>query len=205
MTSKEQAVAEDDISQNGEVEEQGAQDEVSLDELLKEYSESEPKPETPSTQPDAAKDLMQELVAVKNEVSDLRQERAAERTDAAVGEAVGVFKAGLGEGSGFSDDAIRVILHGYAATNPKFATAFEERGQNPAGWTKVLGAAAKEWREKLASQPDPNVTEDTNALREATRKSSTNTSSDDGPDAKQILEMSDKDFRNLAAKLGAEV
>jgi hypothetical protein len=97
----------------------------------------------------------------------------------------------------FDDDFVRAWIDGQAAKNPQLAQAWVNRAKDPKGFERVVGALQSGFVKKYGKLPDPNLTEDREAVSAAVRGASTKT-----PEAKppKTSGMSDPEYRDYVEK-----
>jgi hypothetical protein len=173
--------------------------EKSLDELLAEYDQGEAKPEQEPVQKESATEIL-DFVRSQKEREKAREAR--ESRDALVS-AVSMVKE---TGVSLSDKLIEARLHIEAQDDPRVAEAWLRRESNPGGWESVLKAVGKKIAGEMATQPDPQLTADRDAVRDSVRGSSTQ-----APEVKEVTNedldsMSDAEYeahkKQLAKKAG---
>jgi len=152
-----------------------------LDELLKQYESAAPaSADGSSSDPESKGNGETSEGDVKELVSELVQEkRAREKAEANT-----AFQADMktvvdevrGDISGeqFNDVFVEAWLDAEARTNPNLATAWANRNTDPAHFKQVVRALGEKFTKIVKGQPDPNVTEDVEAVANAVRGASPN-------------------------------
>jgi hypothetical protein len=171
-----------------------------FDRLLAEYTTGTKSTDTQPT------DVGKVLNALKP-VIDHAQTELAERHKTALkkdlDEAINFVK----EEDGVKDippKVIRGMLEGYAAEHPEFATAFENRSKDKAGWQTQLATARKAVAADLKDLgPGTRVVSDVAAAKAAVSgSSSTPPPRGDGPTPQDMFSMPEHQWRaHIAAKL----
>lgn len=185
-----QTVADTDAPAKPATEDKGAQ-EPSIDELLKQFEQTETPPE--QTNDIKADDLKaDDIKEVVSFVKETREDRIRETTDKDVSAAVKAVKGDLDIDEGL----VKELLYGKASTDPRFLRAFQLRHENPEGWTGVQQAFGRELASRLA-KPDQGLTDDRAAVEAAVRSASTGSSEEPPPD---FGSMTDSEFNAWQSK-----
>lgn len=196
MSEVEQAVVETtDAGATPPVEEASAQDE--LDTLLGEFS-AEPEP-TPTAESSAEANKLDEVHAM---LQDNQKKEATRVTNERIADSVKMFKEAAG--ADISDDMVETLLHGKAAKDPRFATAFMEAQSKPAAWNSVVKAMAKEYSSIVSAAPDPDATADQDAVVAAVQSASTKAPPSGDVSDNEVATMSTADFNKLQRAAGVE-
>lgn len=176
----EQAVVEDSNTTSEEV----VSDDNALDDLLNEYDEGTTKEVETGEQTD--------LKEVVSYIKQDRENKELEASTAAINDAVKVVKGD----SDLPDIVFEGMLHA-KARDPRFLQAFTNRAANPAGWTKVLNAVAKEFNDSMPKE-DAGLSATTEAIASAVQSASTKQPTEETTDWSSL---SDSDFNRKKAEL----
>lgn len=114
--------------------------------------------------------LRQTLTQVVGQLSNMQQNAARQQEEADIRKAVGVLKEKI---PGVDDDMLEIALGHKARRDPKFMSLWQQRSQKPEAWGKALNAVASELGSKLSARQDPQLTENTRAMKAATQAAST--------------------------------
>lgn len=97
----------------------------------------------------------------------------------------------------FDDDFVHAWIDSQATKNPNLAQAWVNRGRDPKGFQRVVDSLQGAFQKKYGKLPDPNLTEDRDAVTAAVRGASTKT-----PEAKEpaIGSMTDNEYRAYVQK-----
>lgn len=165
-----------------------------LDALLNEFDTStaapvEAKP-TPEQKPAVAIDPQQIAAQVKAEIeADTRF-----KTDMA--NAVKDVRGDLDPES-FDDVFVESWINAQAVKDPRLAEAWKQRNSNPSQFKKVVSGLSQKLAKSIAKRPDPNATEDRDAVTAAVRGASTKAPEGKAPD---FSKASNNEFRNEVEK-----
>jgi hypothetical protein len=164
-----------------------------LEEALAEVPEaprSEPPRPAPTPRyeaPRSHEDAIAERVATRME----ERRKAEETATRDIADAVRIVKGDLRVRDGF----VETYLHGLAAQNTRFLTAFRQRADKPDAWRRVLEAARGQFAEHY--QIDSDATVDRAAIREAARSAATKPPPRAPLDARLIARMTDQEFASF--------
>lgn len=189
MTDTQTVAGEPNAEAKSQTEGKGAQ-EPTIDELLKEFEQSE----TPTEQQSKSDLKADDIREVVDYVRETRDEKSREKTDADVAAAAKVVKGDLG----ISEERVIDTLYGRANRDPRFLTAFQQRHENPNAWSNVLRKMHDELASELSPQVDTNATDDRAAVEAAVRSQSTGSTEEPLPD---LGSMSDAEFNEAQRKL----
>ena len=158
-----------------------------LDSLLSEFDSqtSQPTPE-PQQSSSEVKELINYMQQEKKEKEAARLNEDLNATFTQVGEMLA--------DKGLPDYLVRGAVYEKAESDPRFRDAFENRGNNPQAWNRVVKALGAQVKRDLEAQPDPQLTADSNALAAAVRGSSQTT-----PAAPEVEDISSKTDAELNA------
>ncbi len=169
--------------------------EQDIDALLAEFDEkvepapvAEPKTETPN---DDTRIL-----------TDYARTAMARDFESAVMETVKSMKGRDENLTHLDDDVLRDLLEVRASRDKRIADAWNSRDQKKGAWEAIEKSLAKEFGAKLGARPDPQLTNDREAARASTRGMSTTEPSGTPVSGAAIANMSDREFREMKAKLG---
>lgn len=176
----EQAVVEDNASDNQNAETNNAQDD--LDSLLSEYEggqQEKPKSED-----------------LSERVKFLEEQNVREQAETDVNTAVDKICGQLD--FDVPKDTIKALLEG-KAKDQRLLSAFTSRHDNPKGWDKVVDATAKEFNKLFKGiTTDKQTTDSHDALASAVANSKTTSSSEKEVDWSKL---SDAEFQKMAASI----
>lgn len=175
------------------VEEEGSTgpDAPDLDTLLSEFDEGTTKPQ--ETQP-ASDDVSKQLETLANEVKAIRSAEQSRNTETAVEQTVANVKAASEFLKDFPSETVEAHIYRKAEKDSRFATAFMNRGSNPAAWKNVERAMAKEIEQLHSSVPNKDLTGDREAAQAAV-SGMASTMPSDGLTDKEKLNMSPAEMR----------
>ena len=191
-----QAVAEKpDAEATPSVEENSAPDEPGLDELLTQFNEATAS--QPDSTPEPAKtETTPEIDSVANEVRQLREEQRAQQFQSDLDNAIKQVRGDL-DPDFFDDAFVESYMDAEAKRNPKFAQAWANRNTNKRGFESVLGAVHRKMAKHATSRPDPNATEDKEAVTAAVTGATDKAPESPAPD---LSGMSDAELREFTKK-----
>lgn len=196
---KESVAEEAEEGREAPSEDQGAQDEESLESLLGEWDQDsgseQPKPEEKDKPEDD--DRMSKL---EGEIRDLRRRDAEKAFNESVQTAVKTVQNVIGDGA-YDNSEVEDFLWARAARDQRFQNAFLNRGVNPSAFDKVLKALGKELGQRAKNRPDPQTTSDSEAVAAAVRGSS-NRAPDTEEDFSKVEKMSDVEFETWVQQQG---
>lgn len=186
----EQAVANADVeSTETSTEESGAQE--NLDGLLNEY-----EVQTGGEQTTEPKNENSKIDYIYNRFQAEDAEKIKTQTNEDIGKAVEIIRD---ENLNLPDKAYRGMLLDKAEEDVRFLQAFQQRGQNPGQWNKVLKAFQKEILSDFKSLPDKEATADREAVLSAVHSASTKQPLPDA--APDLNSMSNQDFAKHKAEI----
>ena len=191
-----QAVAEKpDAEATPSAEENSAPDEPGLDELLTQFNEATAS--QPDSTPEPAKtETTPEIDSVANEVRQLREEQRAQQFQSDLDNAIKQVRGDL-DPDFFDDAFVESYMDAEAKRNPKFAQAWANRNTNKRGFESVLGAVHRKMAKHATSRPDPNATEDKEAVTAAVTGATDKAPESPAPD---LSGMSDAELREFTKK-----
>ncbi len=189
-----------------------ARTDPSLDDLLNEYESgapAAPADAAPVQQPADAQqtELHNEMRQAVAWINQQRQESDAKRIQDDLKSAADVVKGHIGDDT-LSDKLVLNYINGAAGNDPRLLNAWAQRHADPQGWGRVLKGVSEELRTELASRPDPDLTADRNAARNAVstqaarRPDSGEQPSTRDMTAEEVIALSDKMGRDNAASGG---
>lgn len=155
-----------------------------LDGLLNEF-DTQTKPAT-QPQPEPAKPAPTEVVD-----TEARRELAEWKFEREIQPVVKTIRGDIPQ-EVFSDNEIRWWLDGQAKEDPRLQQAWLNRKANPAAWSKVEKAISAKLAKKFHKLPDPNATEDVEAVTAAVRGASRTAPADPPP---KFGSMSNAEYR----------
>lgn len=103
----------------------------------------------------------------------------------------------LGEDSNLPKRAIRAMLNDMAIEDPRLRKAYDNRRNDPAGWNKVLKAAAKSIQSEFSGLPDKKLTDDREIVAATIRGASKTSVEDEAPN---FSKMSDSEYEEWKRK-----
>jgi hypothetical protein len=109
-------------------------------------------------------EVKQSVDGLRNEIDSLRAERQRTVEQADLGKVVSEIQEAVPSLAG-KDRIVQAHLGAYAQEDPRIAKAWEQRGQNPAAWNKVLGVLKREIAKEYDFQADPQLTENVKAAK----------------------------------------
>lgn len=183
---------------------EGADARVEGDELeaaLSEFdSANQPKDGAKPT-PDTKAGATDDIKALSAKVERLEREQNEGRFQAAIAPVIQSVRGEIPKDV-MSDEEILDWMEGKAKRDERLMSAWVNRHKNPQQWGKVQAGLNRELTKKFSSQPDPNLTEDRQAVAAAVRGTSTK-----APDGKAPAygNMSDQEFSQEAAKHGIRI
>lgn len=110
----------------------------------------------------ADSELRQTLTSVNQRLSQYEQERQRTREEADLQKAVGVLKEKV---PGADNEFLEIALAHKARKDPKLLSIWENRGKNPQALEAALKAVGNEFASKFALKADPQLTENTRAMK----------------------------------------
>lgn len=113
--------------------------------------------------------LRQTLTQVAGQLTQMQVQAAQAREEADIRKAVSVLKEKV---PGVDDDMLEIALGHKARKDPKFMSLWQQRQQKPEAWNKALQAVAGELGSKLSVRQDPQLTENTRAMKAAAQAAS---------------------------------
>lgn len=144
-----------------------------LDSLLSQYDETvQPKTEPKST-PEQARGTAEQPDALKSRLDALEKRIADEEFQKQISPVIKNVRGDIPENV-MTDEEIQDWMEGRAKRDQRLTQAWIERAKNPQGWAKVQDGLRKELSKKFAGQPDPNATEDREAVTEAIVRGASN-------------------------------
>jgi hypothetical protein len=183
-----QAVAEDTEGQAAPVlEENSAQDtqkEDDLAELLDEFKQAS-KPE--QTQQSDDTNLVR---ALQQQVQELQQDRAAEVDQKDFDKVVNA----IADGSPLPKTLVAGAVREIAIQDPNIQKAWEARFDNPRAWAKAQELIGEKFKSETENLPDPQVSQDREAVAAAVRGSSKRAPEGPEVDEAKVAAMNDAEF-----------
>lgn len=113
--------------------------------------------------------LRQTLTQVAGQLTQMQVQAAQAREEADIRKAVSVLKEKV---QGVDDDMLEIALGHKARKDPKFMSLWQQRQQKPEAWNKALQAVAGELGSKFSVRQDPQLTENTRAMKAAAQAAS---------------------------------
>jgi len=110
----------------------------------------------------ADQELRQTLTTVNDRLSKFEQERVRVREEADLQKAVGVLKDKV---PGADDEFLEIALAHKARKDPKLLSIWENRAKNPQALDAALKAVGNEFASKFAMKADPQLAENTRAMK----------------------------------------
>jgi len=164
-----------------------------LDSLLAEFSQATDKPApAPAQQPAqaVAPDVAKRLEQLETTLAKRDSEDALKP----------VIEAIRGElpKDVLSNEEVLDLIDGRAKRDPRIQNAWLNRASNPAAWKKIEKALGQELSKKFSKLPDPNATEDREAVTAAVRGASQKAPEGKAPD---FTKMTDGEFRKAREEL----
>lgn len=188
MDQDKQAVAEDTEGQAAPVlEENSAQDtqkEDDLAELLDEFKQAS-KPE--QTQQSDDTNLVR---ALQQQVQELQQDRAAEVDQKDFDKVVNA----IADGSPLPKTLVAGAVREIAIQDPNIQKAWEARFDNPRAWAKAQELIGEKFKSETENLPDPQVSQDREAVAAAVRGSSKRAPEGPEVDEAKVAAMNDAEF-----------
>ena len=123
--------------------------------------------------------LRQTLSQVAGQLNNFQKQAAQAAEEADIRRAVNSLKEKV---PGIDDDMLEIALGHKARRDPKFMSLWQQRNQKPEAWQKALNAVATEIGSKFSARTDPQLTENTRAMKAAAQAASTTRA----PDGKQF-------------------
>jgi hypothetical protein len=114
--------------------------------------------------------LRQTLSQVAGQLTQMQAQAVRATEEADIRKAVGVLKEKV---QGVDDDMLEIALGHKARKDPKFMSLWQQRAQKPEAWNKALQAVAGEIGSKFSARQDPQLTENTRAMKAAAQAAST--------------------------------
>lgn len=127
----------------------------------------------------ADQEIRQTLTSVNQRLSQYEQERQRTREEADLQKAVGVLKEKV---PGADDEFLEIALAHKARKDPKLLSIWENRAKNPQALEAALKAVGNEFANKFSLKADPQLIENTRAMK-ASRDQKATTQAPD-PDEK---------------------
>ena len=148
----------------------GARDTDDLDSLLSEFEQgTKPsEPVKPEPKPGADNDLKALTEQVRGLMTATAQQQARQDMEKAIKAVRGEFDPNV-----FDDTLVEAWMDAQARTDPRLASAWQNRAANPKQFDRVLQGLGKNFQKKFSSLPDKNATEDREAVTAAVRGAST--------------------------------
>lgn len=199
--AEEQTVADTDV-QDAPVTEEGSAQGDDLDSLLNEW-ESRSKAEEPKEEPkpkgEQKESTPDEIKQVAAWVKEQQQRQIEEQTQKDIESAVSKIHGEME--SPVSKYLIEGALWREASNDPRFLRAWQNRGKDPDGFNRILGAVRRNIEKEMGSQPDKTVSADREAVTRAVRGASNAPPAEEFPSEKELNQMSDAEFRRMTAKM----
>lgn len=98
-----------------------------------------------------------------------------------------------------SNEEVLDLIDGRAKRDPRIQRAWMDRANNPGAWSKIQKGLAKELSKKFSKLPDPNATEDREAVTAAVRGASGKAPEEKAPN---YGAMTQAEFNAEKARLG---
>lgn len=135
-----------------------------LDGLLSEFTEQTKPTTQPQTEPQKPAPTQVVDVEARKELAELKFEKEWKPVLTRI--------RGDIPSDVISDEELTDLMNGRAARDPRLKNAWENRASNPAAWGKLEKALNGEISKKFQKLPDPNTTEDVEAVTAAVRGAS---------------------------------
>lgn len=151
-----------------------------LDTLLAEFDGSKtssPEPAKPATAAPAADDVNDASAEVLRARDEIRQDRFKRDMNDTIDKVRGDLPADF-----YDNTFMQAWIDAKASSDPRLATAWVQRNENPQKFKQVIGALGKEFAKKYGKLPDRQATEDREAVTAAVRGSSTRAPEGKAPD-----------------------
>lgn len=110
----------------------------------------------------ADQEIRQTLTSVNKRLSDYEQERQRTREEADLQKAVGVLKEKV---PAADDEFLEIALAHKARKDPKLLSIWENRAKNPQALEAALKAVGNEFASKFSMKADPQLAENTRAMK----------------------------------------
>lgn len=110
----------------------------------------------------ADQEIRQTLTTVSKRLNEFEQERVRVREEADLQKAVGILKEKV---QGVDDEFLEIALAHKARKDPKLLSIWENRGKNPQALEAALKAVGNEFASKFALKADPQIAENTRAMK----------------------------------------
>ena len=189
--TQEQAVIEDQPDEQATPVAEGAdaQDD-DLEKILAEFDAGDKAETTPEQQ--GGDDTLKKLQAIEQR---LEQQQYQADMNNVVAKVRGDIPADV-----FDDVDVEAWVDAQARREPKLQKAWVNRHKDPKAFDRVVAGLGKKFANKFASLPDPNATEDREAVTQAVRGSSNK--APEGGDVPNFASMTDGEAREAMKKMG---
>ncbi len=139
-------------------------------------------------------EIKQTLHRVSEQLTNFQQERQRNQEEADIKNAVSKLK----EKVDADDDFLEIALAHKARKDPKLLSVWENRHKNPKAWDAALKAVGNEFAGKFALKSDPQLAENTRAMKASRDQMAT--TQKESPDDKWA-NMSDNEFSHEWSRL----
>lgn len=168
-----------------------------LDKLLAEFDDSKTKAAPQSTQPEPKagtdNDLKAHLEPLQGQLNALQQRQFKQDMDATIKVVRGELDSEF-----FDDSFLKAWIDSQAVADPRLATAWVNRDNNPKQFQKVVETLGRNFVKKYGKLPDKGATDDREAVTAAVRGASTKAPEGKAPDLKGL---SNSEFRETVKKV----
>lgn len=184
MENEQAVVEQTDVAQEASTEGSNAQD-LELDSLLQEYSDTGETEKTTTTQESNESSKVDKLISMFEQE---RSDNARVAADKELNSTVKSIKGDLGVDEKF----IKAYLNMKAEDDPRLAQAYLNKEKNPANWAKIERSLQGDLQKFVGGQPDKDLTDTREAVASSVLNSkSTSPNSNDKVD---FSKMNDIDF-----------
>lgn len=191
MTENVAENAKDQVAETGalEAEAASAHEDLSLDDLLKEYDQQTKEPAKTEEPKEDVKEL---LGFVRRQMED--QSRKQVQDD--LNKAASLMKE---NGLNLPDDVLKAVLNWKAQNDSRIFNAWKMRHDSPEQFSKVVKSIAKELAKNMGDPVHKGVTDSVEAMVSAVQ--STKTKTHDSEDPPDFLSMSKKELEKFRQAL----
>lgn len=193
-----QAVASTETPAAPVVEGNGAQAPTDYDSVMAEFDQINRKSDTPSPAPAAQQPAAAVPPDALKRIEQLERSLAEQKTAQDIKPVISNIRGDIPENV-LSNEEVLDLIDGRARRDPRLQKAWLEREANPGTWKKIEKALGQELSKKFSKLPDPNATEDREAVTAAVRGASSR-----APEGKvpEYGSMNNNEFRSELQKLG---
>lgn len=190
-------VDQKDVSTEGTGADAQKEEQIDLDELLKEFDQ---KREAVQTQPKEREPETSEQKIDVNVLATLEARLNQQEAQNQRRELEGWFGK-LTDGVQADMVDAEAYLNAQALRDPRLNRAYANRESNPKAWDKVWSSLKQDFAKRYGKKVDKQVTESRDAVASAVRSAST-AAPDRGLTDKEVVSMSKADFDEAQRKLG---